>query len=162
MTRRLVGPTALLVALAACGPSGGGQTVCGLAALAGATALLNEFGVPGQTLGALPEHLPGRLVARLAAGPAYPAVVGRIDSAWVVAVDGDLPADTRLGFGVLVLDPSGRVRGLMLYEGMSIEGAPTLGTVTVGAATIPLLGVQADPQRFEDSRCPFFPASVIP
>ena len=42
-----------------------------------------------------------------------------------------------------------------------VEGAPRIGTVSIGAASVPLIGIQVDPARFEDPRCPFFPDSVL-
>jgi hypothetical protein len=140
-------------------PAGG--AACGLAALAGPTALLTQFSVAEQTLGSPPRHLPERLVVRLVAGPAYPAIVGRSDSLWVIGVEGRLPANVKAGFGVLVLDKNGKARGVMLYEGAPIEGAPEIGTVSVGNATVPLIGIQLDPAKIEDPRCPFFPDSVL-
>jgi hypothetical protein len=134
---------------------------CGLAALAGPTALLGQFSVPDQTLATPPRHLPERLVVRLVAGAAYPAIVGRSDSAWVIGMEGSLPPNVKPGFGVLVLDRGGKTRGVMLYEGAPVEGAPQIGTVSVGSATVPLIGIQLDPAKIEDPRCPFFPDSVI-
>lgn len=138
-----------------------GSAACGLASLAGPTALLGQFSVPDQTLASPPRQLPEKLVVRLVAGPAYPAIVGRSDSLWVIGVDGALPPNVKPGFGVLVLDRSGKVRGAMLYEGIPVEGAPQIGTVSVGNATVPLIGIQLDPARIEDPRCPFFPDTVI-
>ena len=155
---------ALLLALA-CGRSAdrttSGSAACGLASLAGPTALLGQFSVPEQTLASPPRQLPERMVVRLVAGPAYPAIVGRSDSLWVIGVEGALPANVKPGFGVLVLDRSGKSRGTMLYEGTPMEGAPQVGTVSVGNATVPLIGIQLDPARIEDPRCPFFPDSVL-
>jgi hypothetical protein len=155
---------ALLLSLA-CGRSGHGSSTgsaaCGLASLAGPTALLGQFSVPDQTLASPPRHLPERMVVRLVAGPAYPAIVGRSDSLWVIGVEGALPSKVKPGFGVLVLDRSGTSRGTMLFEGAPVEGAPQIGTVSVGNATVPLIGIQLDPARIEDPRCPFFPDSVI-
>ena len=157
----------LLPALAALAACGGGtkssSTACGIAALAGPSQLINEFGVRNQTLGSPPASLPEQLVARLATGPAYRAVTGRQpgDSFWVIGVDGALPARVKLGYGVLVLDPQEKARGIMLYEGLPVERAPHLGTVTMGAATVPLIGVQVDSKRYEDPSCPFFPDSVL-
>jgi hypothetical protein len=155
---------ALLLALA-CGRSAdrttSGSGACGLASLAGPTALLGQFSVPEQTLASPPRQLPERMVVRLVAGPAYPAIVGRSDSLWVIGVEGALPANVKPGFGVLVLDRSGKSRGTMLYEGTPVEGAPQVGTVSVGNATVPLIGIQLDPARIEDPRCPFFPDSVL-
>src|SRR5919199_2046333 len=95
-----------LLLAAACGGSAdrsrAGSAACGLASLAGPTALLGQFSVPEQTLASPPRRLPERLVVRLVAGPAYPAIVGRSDSLWVIGVEGALPAKVKPGFGVLV------------------------------------------------------------
>jgi hypothetical protein len=146
--------------LGACGKAGAGAS-CGFATVAGSTLLLSEFTRPGQTLSAPPRTLPERLVARVVAGPAYPAEVGRSANALVVGIEGALPAKVTPGFGVLILDLSGSARGVMLYESRPIRDAPQLGTVTVGQKTIPLLGIQLDPARIEDPRCPFFPDSIL-
>jgi hypothetical protein len=149
-----------LLALPACGsPRAGGA--CGLTAIAGATMLLQEFGVPDQTLSEPPAHLPPRLVVRVAAGPAFESVVGRTDTGWVIGIQGSLPPAIKPGFGVLVLDPSGKARGVMLYESEPIRGAPQLGRLAVDTMMVPLLGIQLDPARFEDPRCPLFPDSVM-
>jgi hypothetical protein len=155
----------LVVLIVACGDSAErsarASAACGLAALAGPSALLNQFGIPDQTLGSPPRRLPERLVVRLVAGPAYPAIVGRSDSLWVIGVEGRLPPKVKPGFGALILDQDGKARGVLLYEGPPIEGAPNIGTVSVGNETVPLIGIQLDPAKIEDPRCPFFPDSVI-
>jgi hypothetical protein len=156
-------PLLLVAALAACAqPADRGRAVCGLAALAGPTALLTQFSVPRQTLGAPPRDLPERLVTRVVAGPALPSIVGRSDSLLIIGVEGTVPPAVKPGYGVLVLDTTERARGVMLYEGTPVEGAPQIGTVTVGAATLPLIGIEVDPSRIEDPHCPFFPDSVLP
>jgi hypothetical protein len=150
-----------LLALAACGPPRSGGA-CGLTAIAGATMLLQEFGVPEQTLGEPPAWLPPRLVARVAAGPAFEAVVGRTpDSAWVIGIDGTLPVTIKPGFGVLVLDKAGEARGVMVYESEPLQGAPLIGKLAVDSLMLPLIGIQLDPSRFEDPRCPLFPDSLL-
>lgn len=162
MPRRLA---LTLLLIAACDRSAGsrstGSAACGLAALAGPTALLGQFSLPDQTLGSPPRRLPERIVVRLVAGPAYPAIVGRSDSLWIIGVQGHLPPKVKPGFGVLVLDKSDKARGVMLFEGAPVEGAPQIGTVSVGDGTVPLIGIQLDPARIEDPRCPFFPDTVI-
>jgi hypothetical protein len=165
----LVMQRSLLIAamlIAGCERSTGGKSsaaaaTCGLAALAGPTALLGQFGIPDQTLGAPPRKLPERLVVRLVAGPAYPAIVGRSDSMLLIGVNGGLPANVKPGFGVLILDTGNKARGVLLYEGAPVEGAPQIGTVSIENASVPLLGIQVDPAKFEDPRCLLFPDSVI-
>jgi len=80
---------------------------------------------------------------------------------WIVGVDGSLPATAKPGYGVLVLDQTGKARGVMLYEGASVEGAPLIGNVSVGSASLPLIGIEVDPAKIEDPQCPFFPDSVL-
>jgi len=130
--------------------------------MAGATLLLEQFGVPNQTLSVPPASLPERMVVRLAAGPAYSAIAGRTGDKLVIGMEGNLPAKVRPGSGVLVLDPAGKPRGVMLYESAPIRGAPELGSVAIDSVMVPLLGIQLPLERFEDSRCPFFPDSVHP
>ena len=156
-------PLVLVLALVlACGksPSSGGAA-CGLAALAGPTALLTQFGVPRQTLSRAPAQLPERMVARVVAGPAVVALVGRADTLLVIGVEGSIPPAIKPAYGVLVLDQGEKARGVMLYEGLPVEGAPKIGTVTIGPATLPLIGIQLDPATIEDPRCPLFPDSVL-
>jgi hypothetical protein len=156
-------PVLTFLLMAGCTRSGdrAPSAACGLAALAGPTALLAQFSTPDQTLGAPPRTLPERLVVRSVAGAAYPAIVGRADSLWIIGVEGSLPHNVKPGFGVLVLDPPGKARGVVLYEGTPIEGAPEIGRVSVGDITVPLIGIQLDPTKIEDPRCPLFPDSVI-
>lgn len=149
-----------ILILAACG-DGTPRSACGVAALAGPVMLLTEFATPGQTLGLPPDSLPARLVTRMVAGPAMPAIVGRTDSGWVVGVEGVLPATITPGFGVLVLNPAGATQGVLLYEGAPIAQAPVLGTVTIESTTVPLLGIQLNPAKYEDPKCPVFPDSVL-
>ncbi|MBP2646914.1 MAG: hypothetical protein H6Q77_538, partial [Gemmatimonadetes bacterium] len=98
--RRLLMSTLLV---AACGRGESrGNPACGIAALAGPNAVLEAFTVPQQTLSMPPSRLPERTVARLAAGPALLALVGRSDSGLVIGVDGALPPQSAPAFGVLV------------------------------------------------------------
>ena len=124
MKRALIfAPLALLTAC------GGSQraSACGITAIAGATMLLQEFGVPQQTLSEPPSQLPGTIKPL---------------------------------FGVLVVDPRNTARGVMLFESEPIKGAPVIGKVALDTLMLPLLGVQTDPSRFEEPKCPLFPDSV--
>ena len=102
MTRRPL--IASLLTLAACGGSEGRvPATCGLAAVAAASTLLEQFTVPGRTLSSPPASLPERAVVRVVAGGAFPAVVGRTDTLLVIgpehagmlAGDGWRKADVR-------------------------------------------------------------------
>lgn len=152
----------LTTALAGCGSPEGGGAPCGFAALAGPATLLEQFAVPQRTLSAAPASLPDRVVVRLAAGPALTGLVGQTDSAVVIGVEGELASDAPPpGFGVLVVGDDDRVRGVVLYEGLPIQGAPAIGTLQVADTTVPLLGVAAAPAAYETPACPLFPDSLI-
>jgi hypothetical protein len=148
---------------AACGttPPAGDGTACGIAAVAGPAMVLTEFSTAGATLSVPPATLPPRTVARFVAGPTAAAVVGRNGDSLEVGVEGGIPENARVGFGVLLTDPVGSVRGVLVYDGLPVLGAPRIGTVTVGPTRVPLLGLAIDPARFEDPRCPFFPDSIL-
>ena len=81
--------------------------------------------------------------------------------AWIV--EGTLPATADPSYGVLVVEKgTSAVQGVLLYEGLIVEGAPRLGFVSVGAGarTLPLIGVELDMSGVQDARCPIFPDSL--
>jgi hypothetical protein len=43
-----------------------------------------------------------------------------------------------------------------------VAGAPEIGQVSIGAEMVPLIGIQLDPTKIEDPKCPVFPDSVLP
>lgn len=147
----------LLLSLAAACSGREGSTLCGISALAGPVMILDQFSVPGQTLGVVPVSLPEALTIRVAAGPVVRGLVGRADSLLVIGVDEPLPPGPPPGFGVLIQSPEGRVRGVVLFEGAPIPGAPGLGTVQAGDRSLPLIGLRVATTRIEDPRCPLFP-----
>lgn len=162
MPHRLWLASLLLITAGCDRPAGGVPPTCGMAALAGASNLLEQFTIPNQTLAAPPTSLPERTVARVVADGAFPAVVGRTDSMLVVGIEGTPPPTSKPGFGVLVVDLQDRVLGVMVYEGDPIPGAPRLGEVSLAGGSIPLIGVQVDPAKIMDPACPsFFPDSII-
>jgi hypothetical protein len=154
---------AVLAAVAGCErPSGGASAICGVATVAAATTLLEQFTIPNQTLAAPPVSLPERTVARVIGDGAFAAVVGRTDSLLVIGVEGTPPATAKPGFGVLVVDLQDRVVGVALYQGDPISGAPRLGEVSLAGSSIPLIGVQVDPAKITDPKCPSLFADSIP
>ena len=98
---------------------------------------------------------------RIAAGSAFRGMVRTVaDSAWIVNVEGEMPAQVVPKFGVVVVGTDGVPRGVMLYDTPPVAGAPSIGSVTVGPLTLPLLGIRTDVSGLEDQRCPFFPDSL--
>ena len=153
----------MTVPLFACGPArpAAEGAACGIAAVAGPAMVLSEFSGTDAALAAPPATIPARTVARFVAGPAASAVLGRRGDSLEIGVDGGVPAGSHVGFGVLMTSPTGGVRGVLIFDGLPISGAPVLGDLTVGAVRVPLIGIALDSTRAEDPRCPFFPDSVL-
>jgi len=148
-----------LAAVAGCTRSGT-DPMCGMTALAGATMLLDQFSVPRQTLSEAPVEPPPILPVRIAAGPARRGLVSLEGPGWVVTVEGDIPAETLPGFGVLVVDEGGSARGVLLFSGLPIRGAPGIGRVRAGELDLPMLALRTDVAGLETEGCPFFPDSL--
>jgi hypothetical protein len=159
---RLRFPIALLTCLLVAGcRSREGDPACGITALAGATVLLDQFREPGQTLSEAPTGPPALIPVRVAAGPAFRGRVGLDEAGWAVTVEGDLPPAAGVpGFGVLVVGADGVARGVMVFSGRPVRGAPIIGRVRAGALDVPLLGLQTDVGGLENPACPFFPDSL--
>jgi len=157
-----LGVGSLGLVLAACGADGSrGNAACGIAFVAGPTALLDQFAIPRRTLSVPPQRIPEKIVVRLAAGPAMPALIGRVEAMLAVGITAPLPPNTAPQFGVLVADPQSVAKGVMLFETPPVQGAPIIGTITIGAKTLPLLGLESDLERLELKGCSFFPDSVL-
>ena len=152
----------LIPVLAACTPpAGGGNTSCGIAAVAGPAMVLSEFGAHSFVLATAPAGIPEHLVARFVAGPAAPAIVGRAGDSLEVGVAGGIPPEMHPGFGILMTKLDGTAMGVLVYDGTPILGAKPIGNVTVGPSRLPLFGVALDPARVQDPKCPFFPDSTL-
>ncbi|MBA2292668.1 MAG: hypothetical protein H0W15_09455 [Gemmatimonadales bacterium] len=144
---------------AACGPPRGPSVSCGIATLTGPLVVLESFG-KGNALAAPPTIVPATLPVRLVGGPVLRGIVGQPDStSWLVGAEGELPPDVRPGYGVLIVH-GGVAQGVLVFDGQVIPGAPVIGTVALGSASLPLLGARVDPREIADSSCPAFPDSA--
>ena len=152
-------PLCLAAALAACGPSGRPTVSCGIGALTGPLVVLESFG-KGNALETPPAEVPASLPVRLVGGPVLRGIVGKNDSTgWVIGAEGEMPSNTRPGYGVLIAH-RGQARGILVFDGQPVAGAATIGSVALGDTIVPLLGVRIDPATIADSACPVFPDSA--
>lgn len=148
---------ALVLLLAACDTEGPSPT-CGIAAMTGPLIALEGF-ARGDALITPPAGLPPTLAARFVAGPEASALVSRgSDGQLVASIDAPVPENARPGYGVLLLDRSRDPLGILVYEGVPIRGALSIGTIEVGDSILPLLGLEVTLSAIEDDRCPLFPA----
>lgn len=155
---RIVAPLLVLAVTVSGCAERRGSTLCGISLLASPAVIMDQFSVPRQTLSVPPRNLPEEIPVRFAADALVRGLVGMTDSLMVVGVDQPMPDARVPGFGVLVTDLNGDVKGVMVFDGDPIPGAPKLGTIHVGERSADLLGVRIDFARIEDPRCPLFPA----
>lgn len=161
MSHRSVASTVYLLALTACGGSGGGGSVsCGIASLTGPLVVKEAF-AKGNSLTAVPDSIPASVPLRIVAGQALRGHVTSADSlGWHLSSPDTITDGTPIGFGVLLVDRKGVPLGTLVFEGASIPGAPVLGDLTLRDTIIPLLGVRVDRRQIEDPKCPLFPDST--
>lgn len=161
MSYRSLASTALVLALAACsGGSDGGSVTCGIASLTGPLVAKEAF-AKGNSLILPPDSVPASVPLRIVAGQALRGHVASTDSmGWHLSSPDELAAETPIGFGVLLVDRTGQTLGALVFEGVSIPGAPILGDLTLRDTIVPLLGVRVDRRQIEDPKCPLFPDST--
>lgn len=135
-----------------------GSALCGIVLLASPAVVMDQFAVARQTLSFPPRYDAEEIPVRFAAGELVRGLVGMTDTLMVIGVDQETRDQTVPGFGVIITDLGGDVKGVMIFEGDPIPGAPILGRVQVRDRTAPLIGVRMDYARIDDPRCPIFPA----
>lgn len=132
---------------------------CGIATLTGPLVVLESLG-KGNALASPPSMVPASLPVRLVGGPVLRGIVGQPDSTtWLIGAEGEVPPGVRPGYGVLIVH-GGVAQGVLVFEGQVIPGAAVIGSVALGAASLPLLGTRVDPREIADSSCPAFPDSA--
>ena len=114
----------------------------------------------GQALTTVPEGTPAGLPIRLVAGPAWHGTVSDSAGRWHVTTHGTVSKRASVGYGVLVVDFHSNPLGVFAFDGRTIVGAPTLGTLAIGDTIVPLLGVRVSPAALKQTKCPFFPDSL--
>ena len=147
------------VTISACQDSDRPSPLCGIAAMAGPMMVLEGF-PRGDGLGEAPAQLPVSLPTRYVAGPLTAATIVQ-DSAGLVRATVELaaPEGASPGYGVLVTDRSRVPLGILIFDGASIPGAIEMGSVLVSGDSLPLLGIRANPEAFDDAQCPIFAES---
>lgn len=156
--RRIHHHVPALLLLVACSGEGA-SPACGIAAMTGPLIALEGF-ARGDAVVTPPAVLPPSLPARFVAGPLTTALVSRSESgALIASVDTAVPGNARPGYAVLLLDRSRDPLGILVYDGVPVRGALSLGTITVGDSLLPLLGLEVTPATIQDERCPLFEAA---
>ena len=154
-----------IILLAACG--GGerrGGAACGLAQLAGPNLIQQQLDNARQLLTSAPIGLPAELPARVVGEREGRVTVSYVGEQIAASYAGaGFPVDTRVGFGLLVVDDtSQRVVGVLIYDAVAPQGRPELGYVTGGERSVPLFGVHVSWMDVSNPRCPLLGDTAQP
>jgi hypothetical protein len=130
--------------------------VCGFAALAAGTVVLDQFQTGTTVLHTAPPGLQGEVPARVVGRGTAMALAARTDSGLVLGYQGE-GFPTRPGFAVALVDDSSEVfHGVLIFDSDGPADYPQLGTISSASSTIPLYGMRVTWSRVSDPKCPLF------
>jgi len=130
--------------------------VCGIAALAGASMVLEQFATPGKVLSELPGGVEGIVPARVVGRGTARALAGTGPQGAVLGYEGEgFPSTT--GFGLVIVEDSLETfQGILIFETEPPRGIPQLGTISSHTTTLPLYGLRVTWNAVSSERCPLF------
>jgi hypothetical protein len=130
--------------------------VCGIAAMAGASMVLEQFAVPGKILTSLPSGVEGIVPARVAGYGTARAIAAPGPDGAILGYEGEGFPKTP-GFALAIVEDSlDTFKGVLIYDLEPPQSIPQLGTVSSASATIPLFGLRVMWSAVSSERCPMF------
>jgi len=153
-------PLILLLVAAACRGDRNPENsaVCGFAALAAGTMILEQFQGRTTVMATIPADLAGTVRTRVVGYGTARALVARSDSSVTLGYEGE-GFPERPGFAVALVDDSSEVfRGVLVYDSDGPVDYPQIGTISSATSTIPLYAMRITWSRVSNPRCPLFAA----
>lgn len=138
------------------------SAMCGFAALAAGSMVLEQFQGRATVIPSVPPDLTGTVPARIVGRGTTRALVARTDSGVTLGFEGEgFPAHP--GFAVVLVDDSTEVlHGVMVFESDGPADYPQIGTISSATSTLPLYAMRINWSRLSDERCPLFAAPPTP
>jgi len=132
------------------------SAVCGFAAMAASSLVLDQFQQRTTVMPAAPADLQGTVPARMVGHGTTRALVARTDSNVTLGFEGEgFPATP--GFAVVLVDDSTEaMRGVLVFDSDGPVDYPQIGTISSATSTIPLYAMRITWSRVSDPRCPLF------
>lgn len=132
------------------------SAMCGLAAVAAGSMVLDQFQGRTTVMTEPPADLQGTVPARIVGRGTTGALVARTDSGVALGFEGEgFPAQP--GFAVVLVDDSTEVlRGVLVFESDGPADYPQIGTISSATSTLPLYAMRINWGRVSDERCPLF------
>lgn len=148
----------VLPLLAACGGDRNPENsaMCGLAAVAAGSMILDQFQGRTTVMDHAPPDLQGTVPTRIVGRGTARALVARTDSTVSLGFEGEgfpqIP-----GFAVALVDDSSEVfRGVIVFESAGPVDYPQIGTIASATSSLPLYAMRVSWSRVSNDRCPLF------
>ena len=132
------------------------SAVCGLAAMAAGSMILDQFQAATTVMPTAPTDLAGTVPARVVGRGTTRALVARTESGVSLGFEGEgFPEHP--GFALVLVDDSSEVlRGVLIFEADGPVDYPQIGTISSATSSIPLYAMRVNWARVSNERCPLF------
>ena len=133
--------------------------MCGFAAMAASSLVLEQFQKATTVMADAPDDLAGTVAARVVGHGTHHALVARTDSTVALGYEGEAFPPIP-GFAVALVDDSTEVlRGILIFDTDGPVDYPQIGTISSATSTLPLYAMRITWSRVSDPRCPLFAVS---
>jgi len=132
------------------------SAVCGMAAMAAGTMILDQFQARTTVLDAAPPDLVGTVPARIVGRGTARALVARTETGVALGYEGEGFPEIP-GFAVALVDDSTEVlRGVIVFESAGPADYPQIGVISSATSSLPLYAMRITWSRVSEPRCPLF------
>ena len=132
------------------------SAVCGLAAMAAGSMILDQFQTRTTVMEAAPPDLAGTVPARVVGRGTAHALVARTETGFSLGYEGEGFPEIP-GFAVALVDDSSEVfRGVIIFESAGPADYPQIGVISSATSSIPLYAMRITWSRVSEPSCPLF------
>lgn len=132
------------------------SAMCGLAAMAAGTMILDQFQGRTTVLETAPPDLVGTVPARIVGRGTARALVARTETGVALGYEGEAFPEIP-GFAVALVDDSTEVlRGVIIFESAGPADYPQIGVISSATSSLPLYAMRITWSRVSEPRCPLF------
>jgi hypothetical protein len=132
------------------------SAVCGMAAMAAGTMILDQFQGRTTVMDSAPPDLVGTVPARIIGRGTAHALVARTETGVALGYEGEGFPEIP-GFAVALVDDSTEaLRGVVIFESAGPADYPQIGVISSATSSLPLYAMRITWSRVSEPRCPLF------
>jgi hypothetical protein len=132
------------------------SAMCGLAAMAAGSMILDHFQGRTTVMETAPPDLAGTVPARVIGHGTAHALVARTEAGLALGYEGEGFPEIP-GFAVALVDDSSEVfRGVIIFETSGPVDYPQIGVISSATSSLPLYAMRIAWSRVSEPRCPLF------